>query len=58
MGQILALWRRPLASRVALDLLYPAIRAVSHRNLTMAIEMTSEGGVFFAVVDFALCISP
>ena len=47
-----------MASRVALDLLYWAMHAVSHRNLTMATEMTSEGGVFLAVADFALCISP
>jgi hypothetical protein len=43
--QILALWGRPVASRVALDLPNWAMCAVLHRNIDMTIEMTSEGGV-------------
>jgi hypothetical protein len=33
------------------------MRAVSHRRIIMAIEMTSEGDVFFAIVDFMSCIT-
>jgi hypothetical protein len=51
-GQILALWRRPVASRAALYLPYRAMHAVSHRNIAMTIKMTSEGGEFFAIVIF------
>jgi hypothetical protein len=42
-GQILAQWWHPVASRVALDLLYWAMRSPLY-HLT---KMTSEGGVLF-----------
>ena len=45
-GQILAQWRHMVASRVALDLPYWAMRLASYRLIRMAIEMTSEGGAF------------
>jgi len=57
MGQIPALWQQPVASRVALDLPYWVMRSVPHRLIRMAIKMTSEGGVFFAIVDFLSCIT-
>jgi hypothetical protein len=50
-GQILTLWQRPVTSRVALDLPCWAMHTVSHRHIAMTIKMTSEGGVFFAIVD-------
>ena len=55
MGQILAQWWRPVASKVALDMLNRAICFASHR--VIAIEMTSKGGAFFSVVDFSSCIT-
>ena len=45
-GQILAQWRRLMASRVALDLLLWAMCSALYRLIRMAIEMTSEGGAF------------
>ena len=45
-GRILARWRRPVASRLALDLPYWAMPSASYRLIRMAIEMTSEGGAF------------
>ena len=51
-GQRLACSRRPVASRVALDLPYWAMRSASYRLIRMAIEMASEVGAFFSVVDF------
>jgi hypothetical protein len=47
MGQILAQWRRPVASRVALDLPYWALRSAPYRLIRMAIKMASEVGEFF-----------
>ena len=44
-------WRCPVASRVALDL-----RRTGHLIL-MAIEMASEVGAFFSVIDFMSCIN-
>jgi hypothetical protein len=44
--QILAQWWHMVASRVALDLPYWAMRSASYRLIRMAIEMTSEGGAF------------
>ncbi len=46
MGQIPAQWRRPVASRVALDLPNWAMRSESHRHIVMAIEMARDGGTF------------
>ena len=45
-GQILAHWRRLMASRVALDLLLWAMRSALYRLIRMAIEMASEVGAF------------
>jgi hypothetical protein len=45
-GRILDQWRHMVASRVALDLPYWVMRSASYRLIRMAIEMTSEGGVF------------
>ncbi len=45
-GQILAQWRRLMASRVALDLLLWAMRSALYRLIRMAIKMASEVGAF------------
>jgi hypothetical protein len=45
-GQILDQWRNMVASRVALDLPYWAMRSALYRLIRMAIEMTSKGGAF------------
>ncbi len=45
-GQILAQWRRLMASRVALDLLLWAMRLALYRLICMAIEMASKVGAF------------
>ncbi len=45
-GQILAQWQNMVASRVALDLPYWAMRSKLYRLIRMVIEMTSEGGAF------------
>ena len=51
-GRIIALWRRPVASRAALDLLYWAMRSAPYRLIRMAIEMAREAGQFFSFADF------
>jgi hypothetical protein len=56
-GQILARWRRPVASRVALDLPYWVMRSAPYRLIRMAIEMASESAAFFSVVDYLSCIT-
>jgi len=56
-GQILTQWRRPVASRVALDLPYWALRLVLYRLIRMAIEMASESAAFFSGVDYLSCIT-
>jgi hypothetical protein len=57
MGQILSRWRRPVASRVALDLPYWAMHSAPYRLIRMAIEMASESAAFFSVVDYLSCIT-
>jgi hypothetical protein len=52
MGQILARWRRPVASRVALDLPYWAMRSALYRLIRMAIEMASVVGECFYCWQF------
>ncbi len=52
MGQILAQWRRLMASRVALDLLLWAMRSALYRLICMAIEMASEVGAFVCCCRF------
>ena len=56
--QILALWRRPVASRVALDLPCWAMHTVSHQHIAMVTEMTSEGGVNFCLRQFIVVHNP
>jgi hypothetical protein len=56
-GRILTRLRRPVASRVALDLPYWAMRSESYRLIHMAIEMASKVGAFFYVVDLLSCIT-
>jgi hypothetical protein len=56
-GQILAQWRRPVASRVALDLPYWAMRSTPYRLILMAIKMAREAGPFYSVVNFVSCIT-
>ena len=43
-GQILAQWRHPVASRVALDLPYWAMRLALYRLTRMTFEMARETG--------------
>ena len=45
-GRILAQWRCPVASRVALDLPHWAMPSAPYRLIRMAIEMTSEAAAF------------
>ena len=45
-GQIIALWRRPVTSRVALDLLHSAVRSAPHQRIIMAIKMAHDGNTF------------
>ncbi len=45
-GQILAQWRRLMASRVALDLLLWVMHSALYRLIRMAIEMASKVGAF------------
>jgi hypothetical protein len=47
MGQILARWQRSVASRVALDLPYWAMRSAPYHQIRIAIEMASEVVAFF-----------
>jgi hypothetical protein len=56
-GQILAQWRRPVASRVALDLPYWTMRSAPYHLIRIAIKMASEVGAFFSVIDFMSCIN-
>ncbi len=53
-GQILAQWRRLMASRVALDLLLWEMRSALYRLIRMAIEMASEVGAFCSVLPLFL----
>jgi hypothetical protein len=50
--QILARWRRPVASIESLDIRHRAMRVVSYRRTATAIEMAREVGAFFVVVVF------
>jgi len=45
-GQIPAQWQRPVASRVAQDLPYWAMRSVLYHLIRMAIKMASKVGAF------------
>jgi hypothetical protein len=46
MGQILAQWWHPVASKVALDMLHWAMHSELHRRIVMAIEMAQDRGTF------------
>jgi hypothetical protein len=56
-GQILAQWWCPVASKVALDMLHWAMRLASHRGIVIAIKMARKSGPFFSFVDFMSCIT-
>jgi hypothetical protein len=45
-GRILTQWRRPMASRVTLDLLLWAMRSALYRLIRMAIKMATKVGAF------------
>jgi len=49
-GRIIARWQRPVASRVALDLQYWAMRSAPYRLIGMAIKMASEAAAFFPLL--------
>jgi hypothetical protein len=44
--QVVARWRHPVASGLALDMLHQAMRHVLLQRLTMAINMVHRGGAF------------
>jgi hypothetical protein len=44
MERVVARWRRPVASRVALDMLHWAMHILLHRQTAMAIKMANDGG--------------
>ena len=44
--QVVAQWRRPVASDEALVMLHRAMRSVWHRRTAMTIEMAHDGGAF------------
>ena len=46
MEQVVARWRRPVASSMALDILHRAMLHESRQCLHMAIEMACDGGAF------------
>ena len=46
MEQVVARWRRPVASGKALVMLHRAMPHVPHQRLRMAIEMACDGGAF------------
>ena len=50
-GQILALSRRPVAFRVALDLPYWAMRSEPYSLIRTAIEMASKAAAFFLLLN-------
>jgi hypothetical protein len=56
-GRILARWRRPVASKVSLDLPNWAMCLASYRLTRMAFEMAHEAGECFSVVDFMSCVT-
>ncbi len=46
-----------LKSKVALDLLYWAMRLAPYHLICMAIKMASKVGALFSVIDFLSCIN-
>ena len=51
MGQILARWRRPVASRVVLDLPHWAMCSAPQYLIRMAIKMARKAGTIFSVIE-------
>ena len=51
MRQIIAQWWHSVASRVALDLPYWAMRSALYHLIRMAIEMAHKAGAFFSVLN-------
>ena len=45
-----------MVSRVALDLPYWAMRSAPYHLIRMAIEVASEVGAFFSVIDFMILV--
>ena len=56
-GIRLAQWRRPVESKVTLDLPYWAMSSAPYRLIRMAIGMAREAGACFPVADFMSCIT-
>jgi hypothetical protein len=57
-GQILNPWRHMVASRVALDLLYWAMRTALCRLIRMAVKITSKGGELFCHCQIVVVHNP
>jgi hypothetical protein len=55
--QVLARWRRVVASRKALNFLYQAMCATGAPPRAKAIKTASKGGAFFIVVLFAVALA-
>ena len=53
--RVVARWRRPVASSVALDMLHRAMRSVLHRRTAMVIEMAPDRGHSFAAAAYIDC---
>ena len=45
-GQVIARWRRPVAYKVALDMLRRVMRSLLHRHIVMAVKTAHDGGTF------------
>jgi len=50
MGQIIAPWQHPVASRVALDMLRWAMHSAPHRRIVMAVKMAYDREAHLFVV--------
>jgi hypothetical protein len=55
--QIFTQFWHPVASRVALDLTYWAMRLTLYHLICMVIEMVHEAGPFYSVGDFMSCVT-
>ena len=51
-GRIIARWRRPVASKVALDMLCQAMRSSPHRRIVMAVKWPMTEAHYFVVAAF------
>jgi hypothetical protein len=56
MGLIIAQWRRPVASWVALDLQYWVMLSTPYCLIRMALKMARKAGAFVSVLDLMSCI--